>query len=99
MDLAGLHLEVDSVQDLVARHADVQVGDLECAPGTTTSTSAPSTTTSKTGTGTVAGRVCGSPVTSENVEPCLGHSISTSSGHTSPSDSEKSACEQVSLIA
>jgi len=43
---------------------------------------------SYTRTGWVAGKVAGSPVSSENVEPCFGHSISRSSSHTSPSDRE-----------
>src|SRR5689334_15605983 len=94
-----LHFEIHTVQDLVAGHTDMQVLDLEHAHGMTTFTSSPSTTTSYTGTGVVAGRVCGSPVSRENVEPCFGHSISRSSAHTSPSDSEKSACEHVSLMA
>ena len=38
--------------------------------------------------GRVAGSVCGSPVTREKVEPCFGHSISSSSSQTSPSESE-----------
>ena len=36
----------------------------------------------------VAGSVCGSPESNEKVEPCFGHSISRSSSHTSPSESE-----------
>src|SRR5581483_6991316 len=49
--------------------------------------------------GCVAGSVSGSPVLSENAEPCLGHSISHSSPHTSPSASEASAWEQRSSRA
>src|SRR5437764_1069879 len=51
------------------------------------------------GTGWVAGRVRASPVFSEKAEPCLGHSISHSSGHTSPSAREASAWEQRSAMA
>src|ERR687886_471750 len=49
--------------------------------------------------GWVAGRVSGSPVLSENAEPCLGHSISHSSGQTSPSASDASAWEHRSSRA
>ena len=75
---------------------DPQPGDAKCAHGrppaapghVVTTTSSPSIFTSYARTGDVAGSVAGSPVSSENVDPCFGHSISRSSSHTSPSDSE-----------
>ncbi len=58
-----------------------------------------STRTSNTGTGWVAGNVTGSPVSRLNVLLCFGHSISRSSHHTSPSDSETLAWLHTSPMA
>ena len=55
--------------------------------------------TSNTGTGCVAGSVIGSPVSRLNVLLCFGHSISRSSHHTSPSDSETWAWLHMSPMA
>src|SRR5215207_3764934 len=62
-------------------------------------TVSPSTSVRKTGTGWVAGSVTGSPVVKLNVLECFGHSISRSSHHTSPSDSETLAWLHVSPMA
>src|SRR5262249_39741808 len=88
----GAHLEVDAPQDLEVANRRVQSLHPQhrrrrrphCPPsGSVTITSSPSTRTGYTGTGVVAGSDCGSPVSSENVDPCFGHSISSSSAHTS----------------
>jgi hypothetical protein len=86
--LARGDLEVDPAQDVLPVDGNPQAGDPQRAHAFVTTTSSPSILTSKTRTGWVAGSVAGSPVSSENVEPCFGHSISRSSSHTSPSDSE-----------
>src|SRR5947207_1140134 len=88
VDLARRDLEVDAAQDLLAVDGHPQPDDPQRAHAFVTTTSSPSILTSYTRTGCVAGRVAGSPVSSENVEPCFGHSISRSSSHTSPSDRE-----------
>ena len=85
--LTGRDLEVDAAQDLHSRDRRMQVRDPQDAHRSTI-TSSPSTRVPYTGTGWVAGRVCGSPLSSEKVEPCLGHSISRSSAQTSPSERE-----------
>ena len=54
---------------------------------------------SNTATGWVAGSVLGSPVCRLNALPCFGHSSSSSSHHTSPSDSDTLAWLQMSPIA
>src|SRR5262249_43315559 len=72
---------------LTARR-DTRLAVFRLGHGRSTITASPSARTVETGTGRVAGRVCGSPVSNENVDPCFGHSISRSSSHTSPSESE-----------
>src|SRR5690606_29510852 len=82
--LAGPHGQVDSVQDLLAGDRCGQPADLERAHDASPSASSarvivtttrPSTTeASNTGTGWVAGRVDGTPVSRSNVLPCFGHS-------------------------
>src|SRR6266540_1550752 len=79
-------LEVDAAQDLLPGDRDPQPGDPQRAHVFVTTTSSPSILTWYTRTGCVAGSVAGSPVSSENVEPCFGHSISSSSSQTSPSE-------------
>src|SRR5439155_26570330 len=89
--LAGAHVQVDAPKNLVAGDGRVEIGDAQHVLGThgsTTETSSPSTCVAYTATGRVAGSGCGSPVINEKVEPCFGHSISRSSSHTSPSESE-----------
>src|SRR5439155_26411987 len=88
VDLARGDLEVDAAQDLLAVDGDPQPGDPQRAHAFVPTRSSPSILTSYTRTGWVAGRVAGSPVSSENVEPCFGHSISRSSSQTSPSARE-----------
>src|SRR5579862_346040 len=91
--------EVDTPHHLVAGGRRVEAFDFEhvsripgaraaACHGSTTATSSPVTSTSYTGTGFVAGREQGFPVSSSKVLPCLGHSISRSSVQTSPSASE-----------
>src|SRR5262249_49000513 len=88
VDFTRVDLEVDPAQDRMTVDAHAQIGYPQDAHANPTITSVPSTRTEYTGTGFVAGNVCGSPSMSENVEPCFGHSISRSSSHTSPSLSE-----------
>ena len=95
-------VEVDAAQDLLAADGGPQALDLQRrhdAPPTWIVTVSPSTSVRNTGTGCVAGSVSGSPVTRLNVLPCFGHSISRSSHHTSPSDSETLAWLQMSPMA
>src|SRR3954454_14435718 len=70
VDLTGAHFEVDSTQNLVPTDGRVQIADAQDVTGrvarvrrvrhgSTTDTSLPSTWTVYTGTGWVAGSVCG----------------------------------------
>src|ERR1035437_3848508 len=88
-------------ENLPTGDAGMQVFDLELTGthDTTTDTSSSSTTNWYTGTGLVAGSEHGCPVRRSNVEPCLPHSISHSSGHTSPSANEYSSWLQRSPTA
>src|SRR6056297_686883 len=94
-DLERAH-EVSPVSDVPV--ADVPASDVAWPAGPTITR--PSTTdASYTSTGWVAGSVDGTPVTRLKALLCLGHSSSSSSHHTSPSESDTLASLPMSLMA